>query len=158
MHSPLHTSRCSCWLHAMLLAVLLMPFSALAQQGERPPYTPPEPASITAGSLLQILFSLLLVLAAVMLVSWILKRIQLPQSGSGNLLKIIGGMAVGQRERVVLLEIGDTWLVVGVAPGRVQTLHSMPKGVIPAMHETQSAPDGKFQVWLKQMMEKRNAR
>jgi flagellar protein FliO/FliZ len=98
------------------------------------------------------------VLGAVILVAWILKRINLPQHGSGSALKVISGVAVGQRERIVLVEVNDTWLVVGVAPGQVCALHSMPKAELPLPHE-EMAPgiDGKFQGWLKQMMEKRNA-
>lgn len=106
---------------------------------------------------MQIIFSLILVLAAVALVAWIMKRINLPQQGAASLLKVISGVAVGPRERVVLMEVNDTWLVVGVAPGQVRTLHSMPKGVIPDGANISAVPDGKFQMWLKQMVEKRNA-
>jgi len=145
-----------------LIAALYAPLFALAQaqtqtQAARPAFTPPPPA-VSSGSILQVIFSLLLVLAAVMLVAWILKRINLPQHGAGSLLKVISGVAVGQRERIVLVEVNDTWLVVGVAPGHVQALHSMPKADLPIPHEeTPPGMDGKFQVWLKQMMEKRNA-
>ena len=108
---------------------------------------------------MQVIFSLLLVLAAVALVAWILKRINLPQHGKGSLLKVISGVAVGQRERIVLVEINDTWLVVGVAPGQVRTLHSMPKTELLTQHtDAVNTANGKnFQSWLKQVMEKRNA-
>jgi flagellar protein FliO/FliZ len=139
-----------------LIATLCAPLFAVAQTA-RPVYTPP-PAAVSSGSILQVIFSLLLVLAAVVLVAWILKRINLPQHGSGSMLKVITGVAVGQRERIVLVEVKDTWLVVGVAPGQVRTLHSMPKADLPiSQGETPLAMDGKFQGWLKQMMEKRNA-
>ncbi len=140
-----------------LIATLCAPFCATAQTAH-PAYTPPPPAAVSSGSILQVLFSLLLVLAAVVLVAWILKRINLPQQGAGSLLKVVGGVAVGQRERIVLLEVNDTWLVVGVAPGQVSALHSMPKAALPALQtDLPSGPDGKFQGWLKQMIEKRNA-
>ena len=87
---------------------------------------------MSSGSVLQVILSLLLVLAAVVLVGWILKRINLPQQGAGNALKVISGVAVGQRERIVLVEVNDTWLVVGVAPGQVNALHTMPKGSLSA--------------------------
>ena len=106
---------------------------------------------------MQIIFSLILVLAAVAAVAWIMKRINLPQHGAASLLKVISGVAVGQRERIVLVEVNDTWLVVGVAPGQVRTLHTMPKGVIPSGAQAGAMPDNKFQMWLKQMVEKRNA-
>jgi flagellar protein FliO/FliZ len=126
-------------------------------QTARPAYTPPPPA-VSTGSMLQIFFSLLLVLAAVMLVAWLLKRINLPQQRAGSMVKVLSGVAVGQRERIVLVEINDTWLVVGVAPGQVRTLHSMAKAVLPESADLPVPGDGKFQNWLQQVMVKRNAR
>jgi flagellar protein FliO/FliZ len=141
----------------LLAAVLYFPFFAAAETA-RPAYTPTPPAAVSSGSVMQIIFSLILVLAAVAVVAWVMKRINLPQHGAASLLKVISGVAVGPRERVVLMEVNDTWLIVGVAPGQVRTLHTMPKGTLPsgAAHSA-SAPDGKFQMWLKQMVEKRNA-
>ena len=89
-------------------------------------YAPPPPA-VSSGSIVQIIFSLLLVLAAIVLVAWLLKRMNVAQQGSNNALKVVGGVAVGQRERVVLIEIQDTWLVVGVGAGQVRALHTLPK-------------------------------
>jgi flagellar protein FliO/FliZ len=131
---------------------------ALAAEATRPAYVPPPAAAMTSGSVLQVVLSLLLVLAAVVVVGWILKRINLPQQGAGNALKVISGVAVGQRERIVLVEVNDTWLVVGVAPGQVNALHTMPKGFLPSASSPATGDDSKFQGWLKQMMEKRNAR
>lgn len=140
-----------------LLAAFYFPIFAYAETA-RPAYTPPPPAALSSGSVMQVIFSLLLVLAAVAVVAWIMKRINLPQHGASRLLKVISGVAVGPRERVVLMEVNDTWLVLGVAPGQVRTLHTMPKGTIPAGSvNSASDPDGKFQGWLKQMVEKRNA-
>ncbi|RFC32238.1 MAG: flagellar protein FliO/FliZ [Candidatus Nitrotoga sp. SPKER] len=140
-----------------LIAGFYTPLLATAQS-TRPAYTPPPPATISSGSIMQVIFSLLLVLAAVVLVAWILKRINLPQHTAGNLMKVQAAVAVGQRERIVLVEINDTWLVVGVAPGQVRTLHSMPKTELPTTQVSMAInTNGKFQGWLKQMMEKRNA-
>lgn len=144
-----------------LLAALATAFFsplALAAEATRPAYVPPPAAAVSSGSVLQVILSLLLVLAAVFVVGWILKRINLPQQGAGNALKVISGVAVGQRERIVLVEVNDTWLVVGVAPGRVNALHTMPKGALPSAANTATGDDNKFQGWLKQMMEKRNVR
>lgn len=146
----------------LLSTALYSPFIVFAQTAARPAYTPPPPSAVSSGSVMQIIFSLILVLAAVAVVAWIMKRINLPQHGAASLLKVLSGVAVGPRERVVLMEVNDTWLIVGVAPGQVRTLHTMPKGLIPAGAGTHSGSagelqDGKFQMWLKQMVEKRNA-
>jgi flagellar protein FliO/FliZ len=143
---------------AALSAAFFSPL-AFAADTARPAYVPPPAATLSSGSVLQVVLSLLLVLAAVVVVGWILKRINLPQHGAGNTLKVISGVAVGQRERIVLVEVNDTWLVVGVAPGQVNALHTMPKGTMPSIPSTTGAgEDNKFQGWLKQVMEKRNVR
>lgn len=141
----------------LTLAVIAM-FSPLARAADaaRAPYIPP-PAPVTAGSLVQVVVSLLLVLAAVLVVAWLLKRINLPQHSQGNPLKVIASVAVGQRERIVLVEVNDTWLVAGVAAGQVSALHTMPKGSLPATATQGGAVAARsFQSWLQQKMEKRN--
>lgn len=97
--------------------------TAGAVEGVRPTFTPPP--AVTSSSIVQIIFSLLLVLAAIVIVAWLLKRINVTQHKSGNLLKVLGGVAIGQRERIVLVEVNDTWLIVGVGPGQIRTLHTL---------------------------------
>jgi flagellar protein FliO/FliZ len=142
---------------AAFLAAIFSPL-VLAADATRPAYVPPPAAAVSTGSVLQVILSLLLVLATVVVVGWLLKRINLPQQGAGNALKVISGVAVGQRERIVLVEVNDTWLVVGVAPGQVSALHTMPKGTLPTASNATLGTDNKFQDWLKQMLEKRNGR
>ena len=45
-----------------------------------------------------------------------------------GVMKIVGGVALGPRERIVLVEVGETWLVIGIVPGQIRTLHQLPKG------------------------------
>jgi flagellar protein FliO/FliZ len=56
------------------------------------------------------------------------------------------------------VEVNDTWLVVGVAPGQVTALHTMPKNMLATIPESPSPDmDNKFKNWLKIVMERRNA-
>lgn len=130
-----------------------------AADAVRPVFTPPPAAAVSSGSVMQVILSLLLVLAVIALVAWLLKRISMPQNAAGSALKVISGVAVGQRERIVLVEVNDTWLVVGVAPGQVTALHTMPKNALLIASAENASPevDNKFKNWLKIMMEKRNA-
>jgi flagellar protein FliO/FliZ len=116
---------------AALALTLTIPTLASAAEGTRPAYAPPPPA-VSSGNVVQIIFSLLLVLAAIVLVAWLLKRMNMVQQGSGYPLKVLGGVSIGQRERIVLVEVKDTWLVVGVGPGQIRTLHTLEKTEIPA--------------------------
>jgi len=47
------------------------------------------------------------------------------------LLRRIATLTVGTRERVLIVEAGDQWLVLGVTAHNIQTLHTLPKGELP---------------------------
>ena len=121
------------------------------------PATPP--STIGAGSMLQFVLGLILVLGLIVAAGWFMKRFQVGPSAPGT-VKVIAGASVGQRERVVVVEVGDNWLVLGVAPGRVNALHTMPRGEVAAT--TPGAPAANPQIafaqWLKDKMEKRSGR
>lgn len=112
-----------------------------------------------SGGMLQVILGLALVLAVIAGAAWLLRRFGGMPRGAASAVRVIGGSAVGQRERVVLVEVADTWLVIGVAPGQVTALHSMPKGENEAIgdHADGAAgADTRFSAWFKQVMEKRN--
>lgn len=94
------------------------------------PATVPAPSFAAAG-LLQAGFGLAVVIGLIFLFAWVARRLGLQQSGSGRLLKVVSSAMVGQRERVVVVEIGDSWLVLGVAAGQVRALHTMPAEKLP---------------------------
>lgn len=71
-------------------------------------------------------FALLVILAVIFAVAWLLRRAGGPGGLSGQRLKVVSSIAVGQRERVVLVQVEKTWLVLGVGGGQVNRLHEMP--------------------------------
>lgn len=75
----------------------------------------------------QMVMGLAFVLGLIVLASWLLRRSGAGASAPGSLVRVVTAASVGPRERVVLVEIHDTWLVLGVAPGRVNTLHQLPR-------------------------------
>lgn len=78
----------------------------------------------TAGSLGQTALALLLVVGAILALAWLLRRVQNVRMGQGGAaLQVRGGLQLGARERAVWVQAGDKHLLLGVAPGRVQTLH-----------------------------------
>ena len=74
-------------------------------------------------------------------------------------MRVVAGTAVGSRERVVVLEVADTWLVLGVAPGRVTALAEMPRGKLPTVPSAPGAPGAEtFTGRLRQLMDRPDAR
>lgn len=114
-----------------------------------------EPPALSAGSaLLQGLLGLVLVLAALMAFFWFLRRYSPGQTGAQGVVKVVGGVMLGPREKLVVVEVGDTWLLLGVGGGQVNTLHTLPRpeGVsAPALHD----PLAGFSDKLKEMLHKR---
>ncbi len=108
----------------------------------------------STGGLLQVLLGLVAVLALMAGAAWVLRRLGVHGAAAGNLVKVVGAASVGNRERVVVVEVGEQWIVVGVAPGRVNALSSMPRQEQPATPPR--ATPNNFAGWLKQTIDKRN--
>jgi flagellar protein FliO/FliZ len=97
---------------------------------------------------LHALLPLALVLALLASAAWLLQKLSKPRLGSKSLLTLQASISVGQRERVVVLEVDGQWLVLGVAPGQVNTLLHLPS---PPVVEPQLA-----QSWLEKYKVIRN--
>ena len=111
------------------------------------------PGASGAG-VVQMLLGLVLVLLLVGGGAWLLKRLALvPGTGTGH-IRVLAAASVGQRERVVLVQVADTWLLLGVAPGRVNMLHSLAKSEDPVLSPSE-APALPFSAWLQRMREAR---
>jgi flagellar protein FliO/FliZ len=114
-------------------------------------------AGVTApdlgSSALQMVLGLIVVLALLLGTLWLLKRISVPRGPVAGLMRVIAGVSVGSRERVVILELGNSWLVLGVAPGQVTTLAEIPRQEVPTSATGIVSPD--FPAWLKQIIERR---
>ena len=73
-----------------------------------------------------VVVSLLLILGGFIAVAWLVRR-WMPQGAQAGLVKVVGTASVGPRERVVVVEVDGTWLVLGVGGGQVRSLHTMGK-------------------------------
>ncbi|MFM0338717.1 flagellar biosynthetic protein FliO [Paraburkholderia fungorum] len=84
--------------------------------------------ALGVGAVLQTIVGLLVVIGLVFGCAWLARRFGLQPANRGGLVKTIGGASLGGKERVAVVEIGDTWLVLGTAPGNVRLLHTLPAG------------------------------
>lgn len=80
-----------------------------------------------AGALFQTLAGLAVVLGLIYAMAWGAKRMRLGAPAQHAVLKNVAGLSVGTREKVVVVEVGETWLVLGVTPQSIRTLHTLPK-------------------------------
>ena len=104
-----------------IIALLLsLPLSAMAQQvaGTQASIEP-----LSSSYLLKLTGGLLLVVILIFLIAWVLRKFNLTQQSRSGLLKIVAGLNLGTRDRVVVLQVGDEQVLLGLSPGRIEKLH-----------------------------------
>jgi flagellar protein FliO/FliZ len=79
------------------------------------------------GGLGQMTLALLVVLATLFALAWLLRRVRGIGNRFGNALDVVAYVPLGQKERAVLLKVGSTQILLGVAPGRVNALYVLPE-------------------------------
>lgn len=94
--------------------------------------------------------ALALVIAIILACTALLRRWNTQRFHHGAHIKVVGTSAVGNRERVVVVQVEDTWLVLGVGSGRITKLHELP--VPEGRKETSSSSQNGFSRRLTQAM------
>jgi flagellar protein FliO/FliZ len=107
---------------------------------------------VQGSNYLQAVLALGLIIALLLGITWLARKVTGGKGFGQGGLKVVGGVALGPRERLVLIEAGDTWLVIGVVPGQIRTLHQMPKGSLVSESLPDDAP---FSRWLKAQIAQR---
>ena len=85
--------------------------------------------------------------------TWLVARVSRQRFANSPLLRVIAAVHVGPRERVVIVEAGESWLVLGVAPGRVNAIHTLAREASAPLE-----PQRPFAEWLKKVTEKHATR
>jgi flagellar protein FliO/FliZ len=116
----------------------------------------PDPVPPDLGSsLMQLVGGLIIVVGLLLGTLWLIKRLSGPR-GAASGLKVLGAAAVGTRERVVLVELADKVLVLGVTQNSVNTLHTLDAE---EFRKSAGAPPQasatSFQGWFARALERR---
>ncbi len=119
---------------------MLLSFSVLAVEEKEAPTvalgglksTAVTTPALSTGSYIQMILGLIFVVLLIFALAWLVRRMGRLQSVIGGSMKLLGGLSLGQRERAVLVQVGETQMLLGVAPGSVRTLHVFDKPVVTA--------------------------
>ncbi|MGE8190444.1 flagellar biosynthetic protein FliO [Pseudomonas sp. NPDC086278] len=138
-------------LGALLGSVLALPLSVLAAEPVATATAAAAPAvsSGVAGQLTQLVFGLLLVLGLIFFLAWLLRRVQQAgPAGKGQVIELIGSRALGPRDRLMLVQVGNEQILLGISPGTITALHVLKEPV-----QVPSAPEKATPEFAQRLME-----
>lgn len=103
---------------------------------------------IGASNYVQMLFGLFAIVAFIFGIAWLIKRMGTLNPSHSSNLKIIAGLSVGQREKIVVVQVMDEQLLVGITQSNIQLLSKLEQPIpAPNMHSL-----GGFQEKLQSAM------
>ena len=59
-----------------------------------------------------------------------IKALKLTQHSQHGLLKVVAGLPLGTRERIIVLQVGEEQLLLGLSPGRIEKLHTLAEPLV----------------------------
>jgi len=112
----------------VMVAILLLPFfSQIVYALDTNAKDIVEPVS--TASVLQMVLGLLFVVLIIFFISWMVKRVSGFSIYSNPHLKVISGLHVGQKEKILLIQVAEKQVLVGVTPYSIRTLHELEDAV-----------------------------
>lgn len=117
-------------MNKLLGVVLGLPLSALAAEPVASAAAAAPAAGSVSGQLTQLVLGLLLVIGLIFFLAWLLRRVQQAgPAGKGQVIELIGSRALGPRDRLVLVQVGNEQILLGLTPGTITPLHVLKEPV-----------------------------
>ncbi len=115
----------------LLGGLLALPLSVLAAEplANATAAAAPVVGSSIGGQLTQLVLGLLLVLGLIFALAWLLRRVQQAGPRQGQVIELISSRALGARDRLVLVQVGNEQILLGLTPGRITPLHVLKEPV-----------------------------
>lgn len=123
----------------MLAALFVLGPLAHAQEKFAAPDAAERVATSPTTGVASMMLSLVIVLGAVFAAAWIMRKLRAGGLGSARgTIEVLADMPLSTKERAVLVRVGREQILLGVAPGRVNTLHVFAEGREPVGPDTTS--------------------
>jgi flagellar protein FliO/FliZ len=85
---------------------------------------------LSVSSLAQLTLSLLAIIALIFAVAWLLKRLKLATPRSSGDIAVLQEMSVGPRERIALIRIGQSQVLIGISPNGITSLQPLATAIV----------------------------
>ncbi len=135
----------------MRTSAKILVFSALAfclpafAQDEKQDRVPVAPV-IDASEIATLAVSLVVVIAAILVVGWMYSRLRVGGAAGSGAIDVVASRALGSKERLMVVQVADQQLLVGMTSSHLQTLHVFDA---PVVDKQGAAPNTGFAGRLK---------
>ncbi len=99
-------------------------------------------SAVAAPEVWKLFSGMAVILVAVVVILWLLKRLGRMTMTANNQIQVLGGVSLGAREKLVLVQVADKQMVLGVAPGSVRTLYVLEQPI--SIEDTPPGPFGRL--------------
>lgn len=118
----------------------------------------PQPMPQAGSSLMQVSGALAAIILLILLAGWLAKRVGFSaKSGLSRDVKLRSSLSLGARERIVVVEVDDARLVLGVTASQITHLHTLPPAPVDTA-STSTPPGAEFQHLMKNLLSRNGKR
>lgn len=112
-----------------------------------------QPSAVPGSPLLQVSGALFGIIAFILIAAWLAKRFGLAGKTAGTRgLKVSASTTLGPRERVVIVDVEDARLVLGITASNINLLHKLPPAPVTGDERAEASAD--FQSVMKSLLKR----
>lgn len=112
-----------------------------------------QPSAVPGSPLLQVSGALFGIIAFILIAAWLAKRVGLAGKTAGARgLKVSASTTLGPRERVVIVDVEDARLVLGITASNINVLHKLPPAPVVVDERAEAPAD--FQSVMKSLLKR----
>ncbi|MDF1642814.1 MAG: flagellar biosynthetic protein FliO [Pseudomonadales bacterium] len=108
---------------------------------------------VSTSQYANLFLGLVAIIGFIFLVAWLLRRVGGVSTSSASAMKIIAGLSLGSRDRVVLLQVGEKQILVGASPGNISLIHAFDE---PAIEDENTSSGSDFYRKLQASLNRSN--
>lgn len=102
-------------------------------------------SGLNVDSLIQVLIALISVICIIFVLSVLLKKFNILPGTSSGLIKIVAGISLSNKDRLLLIQVGDEQILVSATPGSINKIHELSTVVEPeVVSSEQNSKSGNF--------------
>jgi len=133
----------------LLFVVLffLQSYSAIAAEPASPKAQPVDVFGYSQLS--EVVVGLVLVILLIFVCAWVVRKLNGAGLTKGGAMRVVATLPLGMKEKLILVQVGEQQILLGVAPGRVNTIQVFEKPIIDV---AESAGGGDFSAKLREVL------